>query len=403
LLGNITSQEQGIPAEQADYYLTRGYSRNDRVGKSGLEEQYEDLLRGTKEQIQHTTTKSGQVIDSKAIVEGERGKDLVLTIDMEFQERVDKIVRDELQTVLKNHPYQNRFLEDALAVAIDPTTGELLAVSGQHYNRDKKKFENSAYKALYDSHRPGSTVKGATVLAGYESGVIKPGQTFFDTPVKIAGTPPKGSYTSLGAVNDIDALRRSSNVYMFHIAMRMGGEFNYQHNKSISFDVNAFQDMRNYYNQFGLGVKTGIDFPYEATGYVGTEQRAGNLLDYAIGQYDTYTTLQLAQYVATIANDGYRVRPHFLKEVRHPNDSEEGLGPVIRRSNTEVLNRIDMDQKNIERVQEGFRQVFQSSGGTGVQYFGNKSYEAAGKTGTAENEIYEDGRKYNTENLALVG
>src|SRR5699024_3852193 len=133
LLGNITSQEQGIPAEQADYYLTRGYSRNDRVGKSGLEEQYEDLLRGTKEQIQHTTTKSGQVIDSKAIVEGERGKDLVLTIDMEFQERVDKIVRDELQTVLKNHPYQNRFLEDALAVAIDPTTGELLAVSGQHY------------------------------------------------------------------------------------------------------------------------------------------------------------------------------------------------------------------------------------------------------------------------------
>src|SRR5699024_9117822 len=75
----------------------------------------------------------------------------------------------------------------------------------------------------------------------------------------------------------------------------------------------------------------------------------------------------------------------------------------IRRSNTEVLNRIDMDQKNIERVQEGFRQVFQYSGGTGVQYFGNKSYEAAGKTGTAENEIYEDGRKYNTENLALVG
>src|SRR5699024_12464387 len=106
--------------------------------------------------------------------------------------------------------------------------------------------------------------------------------------------------------------------------------------------------------------------------------------------------LQIAKYVMTNAKDGYRVRAQLLKEVRHPNDSEEGLGPVIRRSNNEVLNRIDMDQKNIERVQEGFRQVFQSSGGTGVQYFGNKSYEAAGKTGTAENEIYEDGRKYNT-------
>src|SRR5699024_2382107 len=112
-------------------------NRNDRVGKSGLEEQYEDVLRGRKEQVQYTTTKSGKVIDSEVVVPGERGKDLVLTIDMELQKRVDDIVKKELNTAIKKHPYANRFMEDALAVVINPKTGELLAVSGQYYNRDK--------------------------------------------------------------------------------------------------------------------------------------------------------------------------------------------------------------------------------------------------------------------------
>src|SRR5690625_4342629 len=103
LLGSITSQEQGIPADKEDYFLTRGYSRNDRVGKSGLEEQYEEVLRGRKEQIEHTTDKDGNVIGSKTVVEGERGKDLVLTIDMELQEKVDEIIRKELSTAIKRN------------------------------------------------------------------------------------------------------------------------------------------------------------------------------------------------------------------------------------------------------------------------------------------------------------
>src|SRR5699024_5452810 len=103
---------------------------------------------------------------------------------------------------------------------------------------------------------------------------------------------------------------------MFHIAMRMGGEYNYQPGKKIVYHPEAITEMRNYFSQFGLGVETRVDFPYEATGYKGEHPKAGNLLDFAIGNYDTFTTLQLAQYVSTIANDGYRVRPHFLKEVR---------------------------------------------------------------------------------------
>ncbi|WP_156290722.1 peptidoglycan D,D-transpeptidase FtsI family protein [Oceanobacillus salinisoli] len=405
LLGSVTSQEEGIPADGEDYYLTRGYSRNDRVGKSGLEEYYEEVLRGRKEQIQYTTTKNGVVVGTETIVEGQRGKDLVLTIDMEFQEEVDKIVKEELLTAIQKHPSANRFLDQALAVVMDPQTGELLAVSGQRYDREEKKFYNESFRTLYDSHRPGSIVKGATVLAGYESGVITPGETFYDSPIKIAGTPEKSSYRNLGTVNDYDALKLSSNVYMFYIALRLGGDYRYPfpNGKSASIDYSAFQEFRNYFWQFGLGVKTGIDYPYEATGFVGTEPDAGNLLDFAIGQYDTYTAMQLAQYVSTIANGGYRVKPHFLKEIREPNGTEESLGSIYRTENTTVFNKIDMD--HIDRVQEGFRRVFQEPGGTASSYFSNKDYKPAGKTGTAQSDYYhlEEERLYTTENRTLIG
>lgn len=402
-LGSITSQEQGILAEREQYYLARGYSRNDRVGRSGLEEQYEDVLRGRKEQIEYTTSKSGTVIDSTVIVPGERGKDLILTVDMDFQAEVDEIVGDELSKIIRAHPYANRHMEDALAVVMNPKTGEILAMSGQHYNRETGEVENAAFKTIYDAHRPGSSVKGATILAGYESGIIVPGQTFNDQRMKIAGTPEKGSYRNLGWVNDYDALRLSSNVYMFYIALRMGGEYNYSYGKAVDFNPAAFQEMRNYFHQFGLGVKTGIDFPFESTGYVGNDLIPGLLMDYAIGQYDTFTTLQLAQYVSTIANDGYRVKPHLVQEIRNPVPYEDTLGAVYRRQETEVLNRIDMDNSEIRRVQEGFRQVFNASGGTARTHWGNNPHQVAGKTGTAENEVFVDGVKYDTENLSLVG
>lgn len=405
-LGTITSQDQGILADKEQYYLTRGYSRNDRVGRSGLEEQYESVLRGRKEQIQYTTNRNGLVIDSEIIVEGIRGKDLVLAVDMEFQEQVDDIVRQELETTIKKHPASNRYLEDALVVVMDPRTGDLLAVSGQHYDREKNKFENAAFKTIYDAHRPGSTVKGATVLAGYESGVIAPYQTFVDRPIKIAETERKGSYSSLGLVNDLDALERSSNVYMFYIALKMGGEQRYPFpdGSSATFNSQGIVDMRNYFGQFGLGVETGIDMPYEATGFVGKDPLAGNFMDFAIGQYDTYTTLQLAQYVSTIANDGYRVKPRIVKEIREPVPHEDEVGPMYRSNDVKVLNKLEMDDAHIKRVQEGFRRVFQGPRGTGRQFWANKDYNPAGKTGTAEDEIYEDGKKIaDVENHLLVG
>lgn len=401
----IGSLSEGIPAERQQYYLTRGYKRNDQVGQSGLEQQYESILRGRKEKIQYTTNKDGKVVGSDVVVEGQRGKDLVLTVNMEYQKKVNKILREELKTARQMFPYKNRFMKDAMAVVMDPQTGELLAVAGQHYDEKDNEYENAGLKALYAAHPPGSSIKGATVLAGYASGVIEPGQSFNDAPIKIKGTPEKSSWTrSIGWINDINALKRSSNVYMFYIAMRMGGDFNYQPNEKLNFDPGTFQNMRNYFSQFGLGVPTGVDFPFESDGFEGTDPRGGNLLDFAIGQYDTYTTLQLAQYVSTIANDGYRVKPHFLKSIHTPVPHEEDLGPLYRSVNTEVLNRIEMDMRYIERVQEGFRRAFQETGGTAASTFAGKDYNPAGKTGTAQYTIFEDGEKLaETENLTLVG
>ncbi|MDY0404772.1 penicillin-binding transpeptidase domain-containing protein [Virgibacillus sp. 179-BFC.A HS] len=348
------------------------------------------------------------MIDTSAVVKGERGKDLVLTIDMVFQKQLDSIVMEELKATKNHSPYLNRYLEDAMAIAVKPKTGEILAMSGAHYDRKKQKYENADYKVMYDTHQPGSVVKGATILTGLQSGVIQPGTTFYDEPVKIAGTPAKKSWKpyGLGTVNDIQALKVSSNVYMFYIAMRMGGEYHYQPNKKISFQPEAVTDMRHSFSQFGLGVQTGVDFPYEAIGYRGEHPKAGNLLDFAIGNYDTFTTLQLAQYVSTIANDGYRVRPHFLKEVREPAAEGNEPGPMRRSIPADILNKIQMDDKYIKRVQEGFRQVAQAPDGTANKYFNTKpytSYNIAAKTGTAESEIYENGKKAaDTENHSLV-
>ncbi|MDR4191304.1 penicillin-binding protein, partial [Bacillus pseudomycoides] len=93
----------------------------------------------------------------------------------------------------------------------------------------------------------------------------------------------------------------------------------------------------------------------------------GFLLDLAIGQYDTYTPLQLVQYVSTIANGGYRMQPRVVKEIRQPSSKPDEVGKVIQSMEPKVLNRIDMPEDQIQRVQEGFRQVFNDSGGTGTK------------------------------------
>lgn len=398
VLGKITDAERGIPEENKDYFLTRGYSRNDRVGISGLEQKYESVLRGRKEKIEYLTNNSGEVVDSKVITEGKRGDDLILSIDIELQQQVDRIVREELETAIRQGGSRAKHMEDALVAMMDPQTGEVLALSGIHYDRKSDEFYDQAYRVMSDAHQPGSVVKGATVLAGLESGVIEPGTKILDTPVKIKGTQLKKSWKpGIGNVNAEQALEVSSNVFMFHVGMRIGGEFNYQYGQSINFNRESFTTMQNYFKQFGLGVKTGIDYPYEGTGFEGSTPM--NLLDYSIGQYSTYTTIQLAQYVSTIANDGYRIKPKLVKEIRSPVADRNELGSIVETKDAEVLNKIQMDDSSLDIVKEGFRLVFEGSNGTAASQNYNKEFKVAGKTGTAQSNVNGD----NVHNLSLIG
>ncbi len=121
----------------------------------------------------------------------------------------------------------------------------------------------------------------------------------------------------MGTINELTALKQSSNVYMFKTAIAIGGGV-YRPHAPLRINPEAFATIRHYFSQFGLGVKTGIDLPNELSGFQGQSTRGGFLLDLAIGQYDMYTPMQLAQYVSTIANGGYRMKPQLVKEIREP-------------------------------------------------------------------------------------
>lgn len=214
----------------------------------------------------------------------------------------------------------------------------------------------------------------------------------------------------MGYINDLTALKMSSNVYMFKTAMNIAG-VQYVRGGTLDIPQKAFDTMRYYFGQFGLGVKTGIDLPNESAGQMGKGTQPGFLLDLSIGQYDTYTPLQLTQYISTIANGGYRMQPQVVKEIREPAAKPEEVGKVVQAMEPKVLNRVDMPESQIKRVQEGFRQVFNDSGGTATKYFAGAPYKAAGKTGTAQTVYGGDkeigrnakGERKETYNLTMVG
>ncbi|MBT2638274.1 penicillin-binding protein 2 [Bacillus sp. ISL-39] len=409
VLGRITTSSEGLPAERLDYFMSRGYTRNDRVGKSYLELEYEDVLQGKKEKVVNVTDKSGELLEKELVSEGQRGKDLVLSIDMDLQLAVEEIIEKELWAA-KSSPGTG-LLDSAYVVLMNPNTGEILTMAGKRIVKDKKTkevfLEDDALGNISKTFNVGSVVKGATVLTGYKAGAINSSTIFDDRALDIKGTPIKKSYTYLGTPNDIEALKLSSNVFMFHTAIRIGnGVYRYQ--QSLNLDPKVWDTIRNSFATFGLGIRTGIDLPNEQTGAKGGNYPVGKVLDLVIGQYDTYSNMQLVQYISTIANGGYRMQPRIVKEIREPSNNGEELGPIYKSFPPNVLNNIDIKDQWLERVHTGFKKVMQEPGGTAYRYFSTATYSPAGKTGTAE--AFYDGQYrvkgeqlIQTMNLSLVG
>lgn len=376
ILGSISSKEIGIPAEETEEYLDKGYSLNDRVGISGLEKQYEELLKGEKAVYKVEDDNSLTLVK-----EGKKGTDIMLSIDIDLQRKIDSMLEVELKRA-KNEA-NTEFFNTSYVVIQNPTTGEIMSISGK-----KLVKENGAYKAydipenaILTTVTPGSVVKGASIMVGYTTKVIDIGTVMEDACIKLYNLPEKCSWQTLGTINDLEALEWSSNVYQYKIAMKVGG-FDYAYGKELKIDEKAFDIYRNMFYRFGLGVKTGIDYPKEEDGYKSTNRAGDLLINYSIGQYDTYTPLQLSQYVSTIANGGTRYKTRFLKAVL------DSKGEVLYDIKPVALNKLNVEKKYINRVRQGFKMVMSS--GTGIGYM-DKAPSPAGKTGTSESFIDLDG------------
>lgn len=394
MLGKVTSTEEGLPADKLDYYTAKGYKLNDRVGKSYLEELYDSVLQGQNKVVNTVTDRKGNVVDTEVVTEGKSGNDIVMTIDMEFQAQVEKIMQEELVAAIQK-PHTN-LLDTAFVVAMEPKTGRILAMSGQVYDRESKKFTDYTPGTFTYAFEQGSVVKGATVLAGYQTGVRDIGETELDEVMRFKGSGTFSSYQTMGIVNDIKAIERSSNVYMWKTAIEMM-DGKYIPNGTLNINPNKIETIRYYFNQFGLGIPTGIGFENETAGIKGNN--VSTYFQIAIGQLDTYTPMQIAQYITTIANGGYRMKPQLVKEIRESTNTDSGLGKVVDEIEPVVLNKVEMNDEMIEQVQQGFWMVTHGSQGTAKSYFANEPYDAAGKTGTSES--YKNGVK--TWNLSFAG
>lgn len=396
VFGGVTTPDQGLLSDRKDFYLTRGYANNDRVGKSYLEYQYEEYLNSHKEKVEYVEDNKGNVVSQKTIDKGSRGYDLQLSFDMELQAKVEKIIEEEVRN---SRARGNYMLDRAFAVMMDPNNGDILSMAGKKIDLKTNKIEDYAIGAFTTQYEMGSAVKGATVLAGYQDG-IPHYKYYIDAPMLLGTNLIKKSYTNMGTINELTALQKSSNVYMFNVAMHIAG-VTYKPHGSLPADQNDLLKMRNYYSQFGLGVKTGIDLPQESAGMQTTPKTVGGLiLDLAIGQYDTYTPLQMAQYISVIANGGYRVQPRIVTSIHKPGKKDQ-LGKAIEHRKPKVLNKINNSESDLKQVQTGMKLV--TSSGTAKNTF---TEDVSGKTGTAETFYYGTNRNWwgkKTYNLTFVG
>ncbi len=374
ILGNVSTSEQGILKSDAASYLNKGYSLNDRVGISYLEKMYEDELKGKKDKY--------QIINGKKtlIEKGRRGNDIVLSIDINIQQSLEEIIKEELINA-KKEP-NTKYYDHTSVIITDPKTGGVLAMASKQISENAEGYKISDYTTnlLTGSLAPGSIVKGASMLTGYSSGNLKIGEVLYDKCIKFKNTPRKCSWkTSLGALNDLKALELSSNSYQFQVALKVAN-VKYYDNMPLKIDEAPFKVYRSVFNSLGLGVKSGIDLPFETEGYKGKEYNAGLLLNYSIGQYDTYSVMQLASYVNTIINEGERLKLNLVKEVKYAT-KDDSIGKTKSMYQKTVLNNSNIDNIYFKRVKEGFSSVMKGMLGRG--YMGD-SPDPAGKTGTSE-------------------
>ena len=381
------------PDEWTNTYQALDYPYNASVGKEGVELAFESYLHGTPGKRNIETNDQGKVVsgDDNWVVDQTTGEVLapdpgdnaILTLDIKLQEAVERALATGIGG-LKSEDTQG-----GAAVVIDVRDGGVLAMASyptfdlttytQNYNDlladPLEPLKNRAIREVYP---PGSTFKMVTAIGGLEEGIIEPDTEILDTgryryyddyQPQCWIYRDSGGWRTHEEENVSDAIMDSCNVFFFDAGRRLG----------ISL-------LEEYTAMFGLGEPTGIEL-YEATGWMDgpeyTESQGqtwyeGNTLPAAIGQGNSrFTPLQLANYVATLANGGTHYSAHLLKEVKSSDFSQ-----VVERYEPQVLGQLDIAPENLAAVTEGMLRV--TTEGSARTYFADLGVQVAAKTGSAQ-------------------
>jgi penicillin-binding protein 2 len=379
-IGKVSQTE--LP--QLNQVSSRKYLLDDYVGKSGLEKEFEEFLRGIdgSELVEvdalgrsiESARSKGRVLSQPQVEPSVPGKNLVLSIDEDLQ-----------QAAVRGFGPKNGGL-----IAIDPRNGEVLAmVSRPSFNPadfsrgiDPELWtrliadENHPLrdKTIQDHYSPGSTFKTITAIAALEEGVIAKDTTFSCSGSINLGNRKVHCWKKdgHGSVNVVSALTHSCDVFFYRVAQKL---------KSVD-------DIAKYAFHLGLGKKTGIEVGREVPGLIPTEawkqQRfnvpwsPGETLYVAIGQsFVLTTTIQLANAYASLVNGGTLFKPHVLKQIQ----SEDGK--IIKEFAAQILDKTKLRQETIDLVTQGLWGVINIPGGTAFSQH-IPGMEFAGKTGTVQ-------------------
>ena len=406
IVGTVSSEKSGLPAEEVDAYLKKGYSLNDRVGTSYLEKQYEEVLQGKRTIKEIHLDKHGDMESVENIEEGSKGKNIKLTIDLAFQDSVDSLLKSYFNSELANGGA--RYSEGVYAVALNPKTGAVLAMSGMKHNVETGELTPDSLGTVTNVFVPGSVVKAATISSGWENGVLSGNQTLTDQPIVFQGSAPINSwytpYYGSFPITAVEALEYSSNAYMVQTALGMMGQ-TYQPDMTVKTNQleSAMGKLRATFSEYGLGAATGIDLPDESTGFIPQKFDLANYLTNAFGQFDNYTPMQLAQYVATIANNGVRLAPHIVEGI-YDNNDKGGLGELIQAIDTKEINKVNISESDMAILHQGFYQVSHGTSPltTGRAFSDGATVSISGKTGTAESYVAGGQEANNTNAVAYA-
>lgn len=406
IIGSVSSEKAGLPAEEADAYLKKGYSLNDRVGTSYLEKQYEETLQGKRSVKEIHLDKYGNMESVENIEDGTKGNNIKLTIDLAFQDSVDALLKSYFNSELGNGGA--KYSEGVYAVALNPKTGAVLSMSGIKHDLKTGELTSDSLGTITNVFVPGSVVKAATISSGWENGVLSGNQTLTDQSIIFQGSPPINSwYTAFSGpmpITAVQALEYSSNTYMVQTALGIMG-LTYQPNMiaGIGNLGSAMGKLRSTFGEYGLGSATGIDLPDESTGFIPKDYDLANYITNSFGQFDNYTPMQLAQYVATIANNGVRVAPRIVEGI-YGNNDKGGLGDLIQQLKPTEMNKVNISDSDMSILQQGFYQVAHGTSGltTGRAFSNGALVSISGKTGTAESYVADGQQATNTNAVAYA-